>query len=73
MTATTRLGFVDFVKLVVGAAAGGGIVSGAAGAVTVEFDGRGAESGKAGADNASTAFDFGPDGGVDGTPFFGTT
>ena len=59
-------------ELVVGATAGGGVVGRAAGAVTVEFDGRGAESGKAGADDAGTAFDFGPDGGVDGSPFFET-
>ena len=59
-------------ELVVGAAAGGGVVGGAADAVAVEFDARGSEGGKAGADDAGTAFDFGPDGGVDGTPFVGT-
>ena len=59
-------------ELIVGAAAGRGVVGGAADEVTVEFDGRSAEGGKAGADDAGTAFDFGPDGGVDGTPFFGT-
>ena len=66
-TAAARLGFVDFVELIVGAAAGGGVVGGAADAVAVEFDGRGAEGGN---DDAGAAFDFGPDGGVDGTPFF---
>ena len=71
-TAAARLGFVDFVELVVGTAAGRGVVGRAADAVAVEFDGRGAEGGKAGADDAGAAFNFGPNGSVDGTPFFGS-
>ena len=66
--------FVDFVELGVGSASAGGIVGavvgmGSAEVVVVELDGWGAEGREAGADDAGAAFDFGPDGGVDGTPW----
>ena len=63
------VGLVDLVELGVGSAAAGGIVGGLAHAVAVELYGRGAEGGETGADDAGAAFDFGPDGGIDGTPF----
>ena len=63
------VGLVDLVELGVGSASAGGVVGGLADAVAVELYGRGAEGGETGADDAGAAFDFGPDGGIDGTNF----
>ncbi len=61
--------FVDLEELRVRSAAAGGVVCGRfADAAAVEEEGRGAEGGQAGADDAGAAFDFGPDGRVDGAP-----
>lgn len=66
---TAPVGFVDFVELAISPAAAGGVVGGLADAVAVQLDGGCAQGGEAGADDAGAAFDFGPDGGVDGAPF----
>ena len=66
---TAAVGFVDFVELAIGPAAAGGVVGGLADAVAVQSDRGGAQGGEAGADDAGAAFDFGPDGGVNGAPF----
>ena len=60
---------VDLVELAVRSAPAGRVVARFADAVAVQLHGRGAEGGEAGADDAGAAFDFGPDGGVDGAPF----
>ena len=66
---TVRL--VDFVELAVGVAAAGDVGARLADAEGVEAYGGGAEGAEAGADYAGAAFDFGPDGGVDGAPLGG--
>lgn len=58
----------DLMELAVLTAPAGGVVGGFAGEVAEEADCGGAEGGEAGADDAGAAFDFGPDGGVDGAP-----
>ena len=65
----TAVCLVNFVEFAVGSASAAGCVgAGFAGAVAVELQGWGTESGEAGTDDAGAAFDFGPDGRVDGAP-----